>query len=115
MRDNKAESLGLFIAGVLAGAAFAVLYAPTSGVRTRKQIRRYARRKIEQLDDLQDDIRSQVNGWVEDVAETLDDGLNRGKRLTLSGRERVLGVFDDAKQRVEEGKSRVESLIGRSE
>ena len=113
MRDKKAESLGLFIAGVLAGAAFALLYAPSSGVRTRKQIRRYARRKFEQLDDLQDDIRSQVNGWVEDVAETLDDGLHSGKRLTLAGRERVLGVFDDAKRRVEEGKSRIEGLIGK--
>ncbi len=113
MRENKAESLGLFITGALAGAAFALLYAPSSGVRTRKQIRRYARRKFEQLDDLGDDIRSQVNGWVEDVAETLDDGLHSGKRLTQAGRERFLGVFDDAKRRDEEGKRRIEALIGK--
>ena len=111
MRDNKAECLGFLITGVTLGAATALLYAPRSGTRTRKLIRKETRRRIEQLDDLQDDVQSQVNDWVDDVSEAVEDGLNRGKTLSLTGREKVLGVFDDAKHRFEEGNVRIEGLI----
>ena len=111
MRANKAECLGFLIAGVTLGAVTALLYAPQSGSRTRKRIGREARRGIEQLDDLQDDVRNQVNDWVGDVSATVEDGLHRGKKLTVAGREKVLGVFDEATTRLEEGKSRIEGLI----
>ncbi len=111
MAWTKAETIGLFITGALLGVTAGFLYAPQSGARTRKQIRKKARRSIEHLDELQDDIRAQVNGWVTDVTETLDEGLHQGRRITLAGQEKVLGVFDDAKQYVDEGRSRIERLI----
>jgi gas vesicle protein len=112
MRDNKAEVVGLVITGALIGATMGLLFAPQSGERTRKQIKRKARRSLEHLDEMQEDIRDQVNGWVEDVADAVDEGLERGRRLSLAGRERVVAVFDDAKQRVEQGRSRIERLLG---
>jgi gas vesicle protein len=115
MRDNKAEVVGLVITGALIGASLGLLLAPQSGERTRKQIRRKARRGIERLDELQGDIREQVNGWVEDVADAVDDGLSRGKRVTVAGRERVLSAFDDARHRVDQGRTRIEQLLGSSD
>ena len=115
MRDNKAEAVGLLITGALIGVTVGLLFAPQSGDRTRKQIKRQARRKLEQLDDLQGEIREQVNGWVDDVAGAVDDGLDRGKKLSVAGRERVIAVFDDARQRVDQGRSRIERIIGLSE
>ena len=112
MRDNKTEAVGLLISGVLIGVTVGFLFAPQSGVRTRKQIKRQARRKLEQLDDLQGEIREQVNGWVDDVADAVDDGLDRGKKLSVAGRERVIAVFEDARQRVDQGRSRIERIIG---
>ena len=111
MRNNKAECLGFLITGVTLGVVTALLYAPQSGIRTRKLIRREAHRRIGQLDDLQDDVRSQVNDWVEDVQTVVADGLQRGKKLSVAGREKVLGVFDEATNRLEEGKIRIEGLI----
>lgn len=112
MRDNKGEALGLLITGALIGASLGLLFAPQSGVRTRKQIRRQTRRGLEHLDDLQADIREQVNGWVEDIAVTVDQGLDRGRKLSTVGREKVIAVFDDARKRVDQGRSRIERLIG---
>ncbi len=111
MRDNKAECLGFLITGVTLGAVIALLYAPQSGIRTRKLIQRETRRRIEQLDDIQDYVRSHVNDWVGDVSDAVEDGLSRGKKLTSAGREKVLGVFDEATSRLEEGKVRIEGLI----
>ena len=112
MPRNKAETAGLFITGALLGVTIALLYAPQSGARTRRQIRKHARRGIEQLEEFQDDIRLQVDDWVEDVADALDEGLQRGRKITLAGREKVLGVFDEAKHYVDEGRSKIERLIG---
>ena len=115
MTGKKAETVGLFISGALLGVTVGFLYAPQSGSRTRKQLRKQARRNIEHLDELQGDIRSQVNGWVQDVADAVDEGLHQGRRITLAGQEKVLGVFDDAKQYVDEGRTRIERLIGPEE
>lgn len=112
MRDKKAEAVGLLITGALIGVTVGLLFAPQSGVRTRKQIKRQSRRKLDQLDDLQGEIRDQVNGWVEDVTGAVDEGLDRGRKLSVAGRERVIAVFDDARQRVDQGRSRIERILG---
>jgi gas vesicle protein len=112
MSGKQAETVGLFITGTLLGVAVGFLYAPQSGSRTRKQIRKHARRSIEHLDELQDDIRSQVIGWVQDVNDVVDEGMHQGRRITLAGQEKVLGAFDDAKQYVDEGRTRIERLMG---
>ena len=116
MALNKVESsVGMFIAGALVGLTAGILCAPQSGARTRKQIRKRALRSMEQLDELSDDIRSQVDGWVEDVTDAVDEGLNRGRRMTLAGREKVLSLLVEAKQRVDEGCIRIERLMGGSD
>ena len=112
MAFDKGQTVGLFIAGTLVGVAIGLLCAPQSGARTRKQIKKQARRGIEHIEDLKGDMRSQVDDWVRDVADTLEDGLNRGRRMTLAGREKLLGAFDDAKHYVDEGRTRIERLIG---
>ena len=111
MTESKARTIAFFAAGALLGVTVGLLYAPESGRRTRKIIRRRARRGLERLDDIQEDIRLRLNDWVEDVADTVDEGLTRGRKLSLAGKERVLGVFDDAKERLESGRERIERFI----
>ncbi len=90
MHDNKAEVIGVFIAGAMLGATVALLCAPRSGARTRKAIRRQAGRRLDQLDELQDNFKNQVHEWVEDVTDVIEDGVGRGRKVTVAGRERVL-------------------------
>ncbi len=105
------QAAGFLVTGAMVGAAAALLYAPQSGVRTKKDIRRFARKTVDRLDDLQGNIRDQVAGWVEDMTEVVQDGVDRGKKLGEEGYEQVLRGFDNAKKCVEEGKSRIEHLI----
>jgi gas vesicle protein len=105
------HAAGFLFAGALIGASVALLYAPQSGVRTKKDIQKFARKTVNSLDDLQLDIRERVADWADDMAEAVKDGAERGKRLGAKGYEQVLQGFDSAKKCVEDGKSRFEQLI----
>ena len=61
MRDfSKSQVAGFFFVGAAVGAAAALLFSPKSGVQIRKDIRKISRRTMDQLDDLQSDIREQI-------------------------------------------------------
>jgi gas vesicle protein len=110
-RFTKSQAAGFFMTGAIVGAAVALLYAPKSGARTRRDIRKFSERTIDRLGDLQDDFREQVTEWVEEVGTAVKDGLSTGKKMSTQGFDTVMEVFDNAKKYVEDGKSRLEKII----
>ena len=86
---SKTEALGFFITGAFVGAAVGLIFAPKSGAQTRKDIRRFSKKAVNRLDDLQSDVRGQVT----------------------EGYEQVMEVFDNVKDYVEDGKSKLQRLI----
>jgi gas vesicle protein len=105
------QATGFLLAGAVVGAAVALLYAPQSGVRTQKDIKKFARTTVDRIDDLQTDIRDKVSDWVDDMTEVVQDGVDRGKKLGADGYEQILQGFDNARKFVEDGRSRFEKLI----
>jgi gas vesicle protein len=105
------QAAGFLLTGAMVGAAVALLYAPQSGVRTTKDIKKFSRKAVARLDELQGNVRDQVSDWVENINELVKDGVNCGKKLGAEGYEQVLQGFDNAKRCVEDGKSRLEHLI----
>jgi gas vesicle protein len=105
------QAAGFFLTGAMVGAAIALLYAPQSGARTTKDLKKFARTTVNRIDDLQENIRDQVTDWVDDMTEVVRDGVDRGKKITTQGYEKVLQGFDDAKKCVEDGKTLVQQLI----
>jgi len=86
---SKTQVFGFFLTGAAAGVVVALLYAPKSGVETRKQIRRFSKKAVHQLDDLQNDLREQVS----------------------DGYQQVMEVFGDAKEYVQEGRNKLQKMI----
>jgi len=86
---SKTQVVGFFLTGAVVGMAVALLYAPKSGVETRKQIRRFSKKAVHQLDDLQNDLREQVS----------------------DGYQQVMEVFGDAKEYVQEGRNKLQKMI----
>jgi gas vesicle protein len=62
---------GSFIAGAAIGAVVALLFAPKTGTQMRKEVRRFSRRALNQLDDLQCDIRDQISEGYAQVRKKL--------------------------------------------
>jgi gas vesicle protein len=112
MAENGIKQAAVFLfAGAIVGAAVALLYAPQSGARTKKDIKRFARTTVDRIDDLQTAIHDKVSDWVDDMTEVVKDGVDRGQKLGADGYKRVLQGFDNASKCVEDGKSRFEQLI----
>ena len=86
---TKTDALGFFIAGAAVGAAVGLVLAPKSGAQTRKEISRFSKKTINKLDDLQCDVREQIN----------------------EGYEQVMEVFDNVKDYVEDGKNKLQKMI----
>ena len=95
---NMKQAAGFLFAGAIVGSAIALLYAPQSGRRTKKDMMRFARKTVDRLDDLQEDIRDQVSNRVNDMAEVVKDAVDQGKKLGAEGYENVLQGFDNAKK-----------------
>ena len=110
-RFTKSQAAGFLMTGAVVGATIALLYAPKSGAQTRKNIRKFSERTVNRLDDLQEDIRDQVTGWVEDVGSAVKDSLEAGKKFSTQGYEHVMDVFDNAKKVVEGGKAKIGKMI----
>src|SRR5690242_4164695 len=108
---SKSQVAGFFVGGAVLGAAVALLCAPKTGAQTRRDIRKFSKRTVHRLDDLQDNIRDQVTDWVDDVSGTVKGSLNAGRKLSAHGYEQVMGVFDNAKKYVEDGKTRLQRMI----
>ena len=86
---TKTQMAGFFLTGAAVGAAVALVLAPKSGAHTRRDIRRFSKKAINQFDDLQSDVRSQIN----------------------EGYEQVMNAFDNVKGYVEDGKNRFQKII----
>jgi gas vesicle protein len=64
---SKTDVAGFFLTGAAIGAAAALLLAPKTGTQMRKDIRRFSKKTMDQLEDLQTDIRDQINGGYTQV------------------------------------------------
>jgi gas vesicle protein len=88
-RISKTQVCGLLMTGALVGATVALLFAPKTGAQTRKDIRKFSRKTMDRLDDLQDDVRSQIS----------------------DGYEHALEAFETVKEFVENGRERLQKLV----
>jgi gas vesicle protein len=64
---SKTQVAAFFITGAAVGAAVALMYAPKTGVQTRKDFRQLSKKAVDQLVDLQTEIREQVTGGYDKV------------------------------------------------
>lgn len=111
---KKSATVGgiMLIAGGLLGAAAALLYAPQSGSRTRRDIARYSRKVRWQATDIVDDFAGNVHGMVETIGEQAEDILDKGKNLAHEAKVELIKIIDDGQAKLEKQKARLAKIIG---
>lgn len=119
-RDSNKESnvmtgALMLIAGGLLGAAAALLYAPQSGDKTRKELGRYAkkaRRRTMEAADAVEDFSDHVTDMAEKVGERAADILEKGKDMAYGAKKGLLKAIEDGEARLEKERARLTKMIG---
>lgn len=115
-RDNKVVVGALMLlAGGIIGAGVALLYAPQSGQKTRKEIYRYtkkARRKGEEALEAVEDFTEQVTDMAEAMGERAAEILDRGKDMAYGAKKNLLKALEDGEARLTKERARLSKMIG---
>jgi len=80
---NKNTAAAL-IAGTLLGAGIALLFAPQSGRKTRRDIRQFAEKVGTKAEAARIELQNSIDNIIGDVEEKLQDGLACGMDWTDS-------------------------------
>jgi len=100
----------LILAGGIVGAGLALLLAPQSGQRTRKDILRYAKKTKNRAGDVVDDLSSTVSDLVDTLGDKTDDLLEKGKGVAGSARKDVIRLIEEGAARLEQFRTKLSRM-----
>jgi gas vesicle protein len=111
--DNRITSGALMlIAGGIIGAGLALLFAPQSGKRTRKDIARLARKTKHKAEDAIDDLIDTVSDMADAVGDKAADILDQGKDMAHDAKKELLRALEDGQAKLEKQRAKLAKLIG---
>jgi gas vesicle protein len=101
-RDNKLAAAALLIvAGGIIGAGMALLLAPQSGKKTRKDILRYSKKVRNRADETVDELASNVNSMVESIGDKTEELLEKGKEAAGGARKDLIRLIEEGASKLE--------------
>ncbi|KAB0669546.1 YtxH domain-containing protein [Oryzomonas sagensis] len=110
-RDKKVAAAALLmVAGGIVGAGLALLWAPQSGQRTRRDISRYARRAKTRADEAVEDLTTNINDLVETIGEKTDELVEKGKDVASGARKDLMRLIEEGASRLEKFRTRLSRM-----
>ena len=106
MNRNTAAAL---VAGALVGAGFALLFAPQSGRKTRRDIRQFADRVGNKAEAARLELQRSIDNMVDDVEEKLREGLTSGMDWTESKIADLQRALDAARKSIAKEIGKIQS------
>ena len=99
--NEKLNGVSLFVVGGLVGAALALILAPQSGKKTRRDIVRLGKRAKLESEKIQLEMSHAINDLVDNVSEKVQDGLERGREWTDKTTQGVLTALNTGKEYIQ--------------
>lgn len=113
--DAGGSSVGWFIIGAMFGAGLGLLFAPQSGRRTRRQIRRRAGEIREQVGEEWEDLVDEVGDKGRELKESVEDWTDGVKDEVRQGRRtlkrKAASARDDLEQRLVDARARRRATV----
>ena len=110
-RDKKVAAAALLVlAGGIVGAGVALLLAPQSGQRTRKDIVRYARKSKIRAGEAVDDLSGNISDLVDSIGDKTEDLLEKGKGVAGSARKDLIRLIEEGASRLEQFRTKLSRM-----
>ena len=106
---DKGNVAAAFVAGALLGAGVALLFAPQSGRKTRRDIRVLGEKAKNKAEAALIDLRRPLDNLVDDVSKRFEAELERGKEWTETKIADVKRALESGKKQIQE---EIERIIG---
>ena len=110
--DDVMTGAMLVLVGAILGAVAALLFAPQSGRKTRRDISRYARKTGKMVEGVAGEVVGSVAGMAEAVEEKAEELLGKGVDLSRESREAVLSALKEGQERLGRQRDRLAKLLG---
>jgi gas vesicle protein len=110
-REKKVAAAGLLmLAGGIVGAGLALLLAPQSGQRTRKDLLRYAKKTKNRAGEAAEDLSATVSDLVDTLGDKTDDLLEKGKGVAGSARKDLIRLIEEGASRLEQFRTKLSRM-----
>jgi gas vesicle protein len=111
MKTSALEKAYLLVLGGFLGATAALLLAPQTGAKTRKQIVRYGKKAGTRAQKFVGAVGESLDEALEDVLKVGDQGLEKGKQISKRATHEVLEILDAGKKYLEEERVKLEKAL----
>ena len=110
--DDVMVGAMLVLVGAILGAGAALLFAPQSGRKTRRDIYRYARKTGKMVEGVAGEVVGSVAGMADAVEEKAEEYLEKGKDISRESLEAVLTALNEGQERLGRQRDRLAKLLG---
>ena len=110
--DGVVMGAMLVLVGAILGAGAALLFAPQSGRKTRRDISRYARKTGKMVEGVAGEVVGSVAGMADAVEEKAEELLGKGMDLSKESREAVIAALNEGQERLGRQRDRLAKLLG---
>jgi len=108
---SRIEKYWYVVLGSMVGAGVALLFAPQTGTKTRKQLAKYGKQAGNRAQEFVGDIAESLDDTLHDILDYSGDQLEKGKKLTDRARGEILEVLDAGKKYLEEEKNKLDKIL----
>lgn len=108
--NKKVAAALLLVAGGIIGAGAALLFAPQSGQRTRRELARYGKRVKAHADEALDNLTDRVTDLVESIGDKTEDILDRGKDVAGGARKDLIRLIEEGTTALERFSQRLRKM-----
>lgn len=111
MTNQKSDRYVLAFFGALIGASVALLFAPQTGKKTRRQIAGYGKKAGNLAQHFVGDIAESMDDIFRDVLQLSGQGIEKGKDFTNRAVTDLLDVLDAGKKYIEEERVKLNKML----
>jgi gas vesicle protein len=101
----------MLVAGGIIGAGVALLFAPQSGEKTRREISRYVKRTSRRAGELAEDFSDSISDMVETVGDKAVDLLEQGKDMAYDAKKELLNALDEGQAKLQKQRMKLAKLL----
>lgn len=105
-KNEKTNTLFALAVGAIFGAGVALLFAPQSGKKTRRDVRRLGEKALDKTQAIRNEVCSSIENFAEDVWGKVQDDFDRGRKWTEKS-------ISDIQKALDAGKNFIHDEIGK--